>query len=143
MIYPCITLHLPWAYWVMMGWKTIETRTHRKFAILLGSNLAIHASRTWDYDAMTLHAAGAYLTAEQRSMTTRINPDAYYGRILCTAKCYAFRELNDLDAPLALIECAHTRRFGTFLTGIKPLQPFIKARGYRGIWNYEIDDVAA
>lgn len=70
-------------------------------------------------------------------MTTRINPEEYFGRILCTAFCDGFRKLDAADAPMAMIECA-TPRWGNILTHPKPFAPFIKARGYQGIWNYEI-----
>jgi hypothetical protein len=131
----CITLHMPWAYWVLMGWKTVESRTHQRFACLKGRSIGIHASLSWDPKAMRL--AKDYLTSERLQATRSINPEKYYGRILCMAECYGFNLLDGADAPLAMLE-TKTKRWGNYLTLVKPFQPFIKARGYQGIWNYDI-----
>lgn len=39
----CISMWQPWAWWVMRGWKTIETRTHNRFKGLAGSG----SDRVW------------------------------------------------------------------------------------------------
>lgn len=48
MIYPVITLYQPWATWIMRGWKTIETRTHNRFACLDHKTILIHAGKITD-----------------------------------------------------------------------------------------------
>jgi len=45
-----ISLHRPWAQWVALGLKTVETRTHDRFKGLVGQRIAIHAAQKWDYD---------------------------------------------------------------------------------------------
>jgi predicted transcriptional regulator len=38
-----ITLWQPWASFIALGWKTIETRTHDRFKNLVCERIAIHA----------------------------------------------------------------------------------------------------
>lgn len=47
-----ITLWQPWATWVVLGWKTIETRLHPRFASLAGQVIGIHAGLKFDDLAM-------------------------------------------------------------------------------------------
>lgn len=67
MIYPSITLTQPWATWIIRGWKTIETRTHNRFACLDKKTILIHAGMTTDKSA----ANNPYLTKDQ----LMYNPD--------------------------------------------------------------------
>ena len=46
-----ISLWRPWCFWVMLGWKTIETRTHDRFANMMGKRIGIHAAQKWDDEA--------------------------------------------------------------------------------------------
>jgi hypothetical protein len=45
---PIISLWQPWAQWVALGWKLIESRTHNRFKSLLTKRIGIHASAKWD-----------------------------------------------------------------------------------------------
>jgi len=132
-----ITLHLPWAYWVFRGWKTIETRKHPRFECLLGKRIGIHASKTWDENAIA--AAAEFLIPSMLKETEEMRREffRYEGHILCTVDVHAFRALTELDARAAMIECK-TKRFGLFLTNVNPLKPFIAKRGNQGIWRYHL-----
>lgn len=62
-ILPVITLYQPWATWIMRDWKLIETRTHPRFASLLGRDLLIHSGGTTDKSDAAIN--NPYLTSEQ------------------------------------------------------------------------------
>lgn len=82
-IYPVITLYQPWATWIVRGWKTIETRTHNKFACLIGKTILIHAGQKTDASAIN----NPYLTKEQ----LLYNPDEVInGYILCSTHVKSF-----------------------------------------------------
>lgn len=126
-----ITLNMPWANWVSLGWKPIETRTHERFKGLVGQRIGIHASLKWDAKAMEL--AAPYLTATQLAQSDEFL--RLGGAIICTAFVEDFRKLNEADAPDALIECK-TTRYGLFLRDVARVEA-IPCRGFQGIWNYE------
>lgn len=137
MDYPIISLWQPWAQWVALGWKTIETRTHAKFKGLAGKRIGIHAAQRWDKDAH--HLAQPFLTAEQLT-ATKFPPYGLLaafadapGKVICTAFVKEHKALSVADEQAALIECESTMRFGLVLEDIQ-LIPFIPARGKQGIW---------
>jgi len=125
---PIISLWQPWANWVSLGWKPIETRKHERFKGLVGKRIGIHASLKWDKDAMTL--AANYLTYEQYDATR--NFLRIGGAIICTAFVREHRRLTPSDAHLALIECDN-KRFGLFLEDVQSIEA-IPAKGKQGIW---------
>jgi hypothetical protein len=129
---PVITLWQPWATWVMAGWKTIETRTHPRFACLVGQRIGIHAGLHWDQDAIRL--AQPYLTNEQVDVTKKYLRIG--GGIIGTVKVTMHRELHAEDSPAALINCEHTRRWGLFLVEPRIIEA-IPVRGKQGIWIYK------
>ena len=49
---PAISLYQPWAEWIMLGWKVIETRKHWRFACLVGKDVLIHAAMRYDVRAI-------------------------------------------------------------------------------------------
>lgn len=128
-----ITLKKPWANWVSLGWKQIETRTHKRLQSLVGQRIGIHVGLSSDNKAIEL--ARPYLTAKQIELTE--NFLGFGGAIICTVFVSEFRELTPADAPKALIEC-DTRRYGLILTDVKRIEA-IPCRGYQGIWNYNLD----
>jgi hypothetical protein len=132
---PVISLWLPWALWVLWGWKPLETRTHDRFKSLEGKTIGIHAANTWDIAAIA--AARPYLTAEriQRTMAEVKKPCG--GRLLCTGRVDRTFVTKPSDASLALIEC-DTVRFGLLLSNIVPLDPPILMKGRQGIWRATI-----
>jgi len=127
---PVITLWQPWAQWIMLGWKTIETRTHSRFASLENKIIYIHAGGKWDKSALNL--ARPYLTKEQIEQTIDIIP--MKSAIICSAHISKFDLLNNTHSKDALIEC-NTERWGLFLNDIKQIEP-IYCKGSQGIWYY-------
>lgn len=129
-----ITLHQPWASWVARGWKTIETRTHNRFASLKGQRIAIHASKHYDLNAF--EAAAHYMTPSQIDL--HVAQSVFiHGAIVCTAFVHRVAICNQLDCNNALIEC-NTTRFGLYLNDIRRVEP-IPCKGHQGIWQYPVD----
>jgi hypothetical protein len=126
---PIISLWPPWANWVMLGWKPIETRTHNRFKSLAGKRIGIHATIAWDTDAIKL--ARPYLTLEQVGLT--MNFLRIGGAILGTAFVEHERELTADDSLRALIDCGGYKRHGLFLSDIRIIEA-IPAKGKQGIW---------
>lgn len=129
---PVISMWQPWAQWVSLGWKPIETRTHGRFASLLGKRIGIHASLKWDKDAIKL--AWNYLDPWQREETDGFSRNG--GTIICTALVKEFRKLTSEDSELALIDCGVIDRYGLILTDVKPIQS-VPCKGRQGIWYVE------
>lgn len=141
-----ITLWQPWASFIALGWKTIETRDHDRFKNLVGETIGIHAGNVWDKNWFKLTIP--YLTREQRLLTITVHQEfkkgdnEFKGKILCTAKVDATRLLLPDDSKDALIYCPddlYNRRFGLFLKDIKPIH-HVAVKGKRGIWNYEFKE---
>ena len=133
MIYPVITLYQPWATWIMREWKTIETRTHNRFACLEGQTILIHAGLTTDASAIN----NPYLTKEQ----LLFNPDEMInGFILGSAFVGAHLPCREHDDERALIECK-TERFGLYLHDIKRFEIPIPEKGGMGIWYYDMENL--
>lgn len=131
-IYPVITLYQPWATWIMLGWKIIETRTHNRFQSLLHKNVLIHAGQQTDLSAWDNNP---YLTEEQLQERTLIRPN---GAILGSAYVDACGWLcgDDFENKSALIET--TNRYGLFLKNISPFDKPIPCKGEMGIWYYDL-----
>lgn len=130
---PVVSLWQPWAQWVMLGWKPIETRTHKRFASLVGKRVGIHYALKWDKGA--IEAASNYMTQAQIEQTMgflRIG-----GAICGTALVKEHRELTAEDSAAALIDCSSTKRYGLFLADIEVIEA-IPASGKQGIWYHEI-----
>jgi hypothetical protein len=134
---PVISMWNPWATWVGIGWKKIETRTHRRLASLVGKTVGIHAALKWDEGA--IEAARPWLNYEQIRMTQ--NMLRVGGAICWTAFVTAHRELDPLDNALALIDCTHVTRYGLFLRDVQAIE-IIPCRGKQGIWYHEIPTVS-
>lgn len=152
---PAITLWQPWATWVSLGLKTIETRGHRMLAPLVGRRVAIHAGRTWDDGAARV--AGPYLTdGDRRALAARggvrytgpyrlgdIAPAAFpAGAIVATARAAACRELTDADSAAALCPCG-PGRWGLLLADVLAVEPPVACRGNRGVWYLTAEQAAA
>jgi len=131
MIYPVITLYQPWATWIMRGWKTIETRTHERFACLNGKTILIHAGKLTDVNAVN----NPYLTEDQ----ILLNPDEMVnGYILGSAYVADYSKLLTFNSKDALIECI-TTRYGLFLDQIDRWETPIPEKGEMGIWYFDTD----
>jgi hypothetical protein len=134
---PCISLHKPWAMWVIMGWKPIETRTHERFKKLVDRRIGIHAAERWDKN--WFEKAGKYLTPAQVNETHGWRGQAKYrfGNLLGTVLVRKHRHLFAIDSSDALIDC--TVRPGRLLFGLvvsepHPLNMPILMKGQRGIF---------
>lgn len=125
---PIISMWQPWANWVLLGWKPIETRTHNRFRSLVGKRIGIHAAIKWDKD--WLLRAREFLTVEQIRRTEQfVNVG---GALICTAFVEKERALTAEDSAGALIECVTPRR-GLFLRDIQRIET-MPMNGRQGIW---------
>jgi activating signal cointegrator 1 len=124
---PAITLWQPWASWIALGLKSVETRGHRHFQHLVGQTIAIHAGKAYDKHALSV--AMRYAAIQD---LCGIHPQ---GVIVCMATVVGFRELVERDSVHALCPCG-PGRFGLFLADIRPLVPAIPAKGAQGVWMW-------
>jgi len=127
---PVITLWQPWASWVALGWKTIETRTHDRLKSLIGKWVGIHAGLKWDDDALRL--ACDYMARWQIKQTEHFLKMG--GAIICLAHVSEARWLSRADEAGAMIECA-TPRYGLVFDEVKQMEA-VPAKGKQGIWYY-------
>ena len=133
-----ISLWQPWATWIALGWKTIETRTHKRFASLVGERIAIHACMKWDKTA--IEKAEPYLENIDpwAGVATQFCKANVLGAVVCTAKVVQHSALDPSSAQAALIECRSIQRYGLFLEDIEKLKVPMPAKGAQGIWNVEL-----
>jgi ASCH domain len=130
---PVITLYQPWATWIMRGWKTIETRTHKRFYKLTGQRILIHAGKKTDSEAIL----NTYLTREQilEKPSEMIN-----GFILGSAFVDCVGELSAEHSKEALIDCGSIERFGLLLNSVNKFEKPIPCKGEIGIWYYDLEN---
>lgn len=131
-IFPVITLYQPWATWIMRGWKTIETRTHDRFACLTHRTVLIHAGQKTEESAIY----NPYLTREQ----LLFNPDEVInGAILGSVYVDTTGWLcgDSYENKSALIET--TDRYGLFLKDVNRFEIPIPEKGEMGIWYYDLE----
>ena len=133
-----ISLWQPWAQWVALNLKTIETRTHSRFKRLKGERIAIHAAKKWDPAAWD--AAEEYLSQVQILILATRQLRVLDGVIICTAYVskalwapnvdFVEREVWDKAAM-----CEVGGKFLLFLDEIKLLTHTTPFRGRQGIFN--------
>jgi len=133
---PVITLYQPWATWIAIGLKTIETRKHNRFECLKNKMIAIHAGKKYDFEAYDV--AERYLSSGQMDVLSRMQ----YPKSCIVATAYVddFQLLNDKDhSEKALIECV-TLRYGLFLKVVNnySYDPKIFVKGHQGIWYIDL-----
>jgi hypothetical protein len=128
--FTCLTLWRPWANWVAMGWKPIETRLHDRFRTFIGRRIAIHAGMKWDEEALRL--ATPYLTEKQLDDTRWMAAYGSGGSVLCTALVKEARWLKSADSQRALIDCSMVRRFGLVLEDVRRLEHRVFVKGHQG-----------
>ena len=133
---PVISLHRPWANWVSLVWKPIETRTHERFRGLVGKRIGIHASLKWDSQWEQL--AGPYLKSGQIEMTKDFLQLG--GAIIATALVADFSKLDWSFSQGALIDCELTERWGLFLSDLQHPEA-IPCKGRQGIWYHEVPEI--
>lgn len=131
---PVITLWNPWAMWVMLGWKTIETRLHARFASLEGKWVGIHAAQKWDENWREL--AQDYLTPEQIEDTPHfILGNGYLLGVAHVLRC-RWLPASQKFSEKALIDCIYTDRFGIWFDRVERWDPIL-VQGKQGIWYYK------
>jgi len=131
-----ITIHQPWAYWIAVGYKTIETRLNDRFKGLVGERIDIHAGQKHDSNAHRF--AFQFLPKENGPFLERKNYQLLMpGAIICTAFVESAKWLNGGHSESALIECKYTQRFGLFLTDIQKIKKPIFYKGRQGIFHIE------
>jgi hypothetical protein len=137
---PIISLWLPWAAWVVLGWKTIETRKHTRFKKLKGFRIGIHAANKWDKTA--LPAAYNYLTNEQIELT-RTGLFMHLplgGKLIGSVLVKEEGMLNANHSAGALFDlgAVDKPRHGLFLTDPKKLVTPIPMKGFQGLWYAKV-----
>lgn len=131
---PVITLYQPWATWIMRGWKTIETRTHSRFASLVHRTVLIHAGQKTDDSDFAIR--NPYLTPEQiRHEPNEMINGAILGSVYVDAVGWLCGDYCENSA--ALIES--TNRYGLFLKDIKKFPTPIYVKGSMGIWYFDVE----
>lgn len=120
-----ITVHQPWAQWVIDGHKPIETRTHQRFKCLVGKTILIHSSQKFnDEGCLYYHNSVGYKN----------------GVILGAVYVKEFRELDKHDSEDANINCGSSiKRYGLILTDFEKFDEPIPAKGGQGIWYFDLD----
>lgn len=135
-----ISLWQPWATFVTLKWKTIETRTHDRFKKLVGQRIAIHAAKTIDQNGiLTLHKYRELNALDAQNLATYIVGNQ--GKILCTATIIqaewawfpVFRHRHEELEKQAM--CDIEDRHLLFLEDIKPVYPAMPFKGHQGIFN--------
>jgi len=139
-----ISLWQPWATWVSLGWKTIETREHDRFKSLIGQRIAIHAAIKVDEDALDspFFASRAKSSLDMLNLLAFININR--GRILCTCQvmdCQWHDPTSPLPWGMSAFQlnrramCPTSGKFLIFLGERIPLVHRMPFRGRQGIFN--------
>ena len=128
----CISLYEPWAQWVALGWKTVETRRHNRLACLArrGRRIAIHAAQKIDWSWKD--KAGPYLSEEQLLWTLGNITDWPRGFLICTVFPAEHARMSSVMSPLALCDCSGNDLYGIVLEDVQRFEP-IKWTGHQGI----------
>lgn len=143
MIMPVISLWMPWAEWVILEWKRIETRKHYRFASLVGKRVAIHAALKWDEQALEVGGANSarpWLSEYQLNKTQTLfeSRKRMGGNVLGTVEVHRIQPLDETHSEAALIDCSpFQKRVGLFLDDVQVLHP-MPMKGKQGIWYADI-----
>ena len=132
-----ISLHQPWATFVTLKWKTIETRTHQRFKSLVGKRIAIHAAQKIG-NMPELEYFPQMGQVQARNLFACIK--RWRGVLLCTAKVTKaiwapnvdFVEREEWNRKAM---CDVAGKYCLFLEDIKPLKYRIPFRGRQGTFN--------
>jgi len=103
-----ISMHQPMATWVILGWKTIETRLHDRFACLKGQRIGIHS--TEKFYSVSFNDLFLFGSDEMNLQSTQI----FYphGMILGTVFVEDVLRLDETHSTKSLIDCSAGDRFG-------------------------------
>lgn len=135
MDFKCITLHQPHASLVAAGIKKIETRTHERFATLIGRVVGIHAGKMdWPLDPMT---------AQREDIKEFMKQELPHGLVLCKVRILGMRRLTPNDSFDACVDIDDVRGktlWGYEIGEVVLLDPPRPAVGRQGIWTYWEED---
>lgn len=132
-IIPVLTLYQPWASFIILGWKTIETRTHDKFRSLEGKTIGIHSGQTYD------RAKSCFDFLEPHQHEIAKGGNFPRGVLLGTAQVHKFDLLDGSDSWEALIDCDVIRRYGLYLANVNAFEVPIPVSGSMGIWYFDME----
>lgn len=136
-----LTIWNPWAYWVSIGWKTIENRTWAPPASAIGRHLAIHAGKRL-HKAMAADALEFVkdLRAAQQlpsgpfdglPVTMRTVP---YGAIVAVCRLVGWTRASDDPWFVGPV--------GWQLADVIPIDPPVSCNGDKGLWLVEGETLA-
>ena len=133
-----VTLHQPWASLVAKGAKTVETRSWRPPASLIGRRIAIHAGRERRNEA----PGEEFETAVAKHLGAGWRDELPAGAVVATAVLAEVAEAagDGKDAPTreeALFGDYRAGRWMWRLGGVKEVKPPVPVRGHRRIWSLE------
>ena len=141
-----ISLWQPWATFVALKWKTIETRDHDKFKKLVGQRIAIHSARKIDHAAMLSTEKYRDMSVlDIRGLVACACENK--GKILCTATVF----LAQWEGPCSICleedmeqraMCDVKGKFLLFLEDIERVYPAVPFPGRQGIFNVPDELVA-
>ena len=137
---PCITIHQPWASLIALGYKTIETRTHARFAGLVGKRIGIHAGKRFDKRAAAAIADALGCTTADL-VHTLSDPDSWpSGCLICTVHASAYTVEADENVrrnrkalcDTTGLHCLHLDGARVAFAG----HAVIPTKGAQGIWYF-------
>jgi len=135
---PAISMWQPWATFVCLGWKTIETRTHERLKSLKGKRIVIHATQKVDESAfMNMYYPKSLSMLDAINLTGFVNMNR--GRLLCTATVAAARwapnvQFDEHEEWNKKAMCDVAGKFCLFLEDIEPLRERVPFKGRQGIF---------
>lgn len=133
-----ISLWRPWDLFVLLGWKSIETRTHKRFKSLAGTTIAIHSAKRLDPNWKLL--TEQWLSGTQQNQIARSILEG--GHVHGIVEVWAHRRLGGHDSWAALIDCSECTRYGLDLDHARLLENPIEVRGRQGIFDVPISEAA-
>jgi len=126
-----LTLWQPWATMIALGHKTIETRSHDRFAWLKGHQLAIHAGKRYHAEAFE-YLMDLGFNALQSLL---IEPECPRGAVVAVARVADARWLSVDDQEAACSDCDQFT-FGLVLADVRIMGFPVPARGSQGVWEW-------
>lgn len=130
-----LTIHQPWAWAIVAGYKHIENRTWEPPRSMIGHWLAIHASRTVDWTAVPHRILAIIRQATLLHVRMPTEAVDVTGAILGVARLVEVVTRSDspwFDGP-----------YGWVLDTITRFAAPIPAKGSRGIWTLDGDQLDA
>ena len=135
-----ITVWRPWPTMIVLGEKTIESRTHDKFKWIAGHQLAIHAGKRYDRESFEFLIEEAGYSPLRSLLIESACPR---GAIVAVCHVPTAGWLHHKLAAWRLgwdysreESCSPGELFGLFLEDVRALKEPVPARGSQGIWEW-------